>query len=48
MMVTDVDECNHRWVAGMMIVHPEDVAYVASVRPVECLHCEQPYSEGDM
>ena len=42
------DECpespyGHRWVAGMMYVHDEDVESVAAVRPVECERCEYVY-----
>lgn len=35
--------CRHRWVAGMMYVHDEDVAAVAAIRPVVCEKCDAPY-----
>lgn len=31
----------HAWVAGMMVVHPEDLASVAAHREVECEGCEK-------
>jgi hypothetical protein len=32
-------ECDHSWVAGMMVVHPEDLPATATTRTVECQHC---------
>jgi len=39
----DLDDhvCGHSWVAGMMIVHPEDLAEVAMMRDVECEYCDR-------
>jgi hypothetical protein len=37
------EDCLHEWTAGMMIVHDEDVAAVAALRPVECSKCELAY-----
>lgn len=43
-------ECSHEWVAGMMIVHPEDLDQVARERsrmrgcsPVTCSKCDEEY-----
>lgn len=33
--------CTHSWVAGIMVVHPEDLATVAGMRHVECQWCER-------
>ena len=35
------ERCDHEWVAGMMIVHPEDLAAVARDRKVECSKCDE-------
>lgn len=36
--------CDHGpWVAGFMVVHPEDLAAVAAVRKVVCGKCDQEY-----
>jgi len=42
-MDKDQEGCQHAWVAGMMYVHPEDLDYVASVRPVACEKCDEVY-----
>ncbi len=38
---------HHSWVAGMMVVHPEDVASVAAVREVVCETCDKVYDPDD-
>ena len=38
--------CRHSWVAGIMRVHDEDLDTVASMRRVECEHCEAVYVSG--
>lgn len=35
--------CDHSWVAGFMVVHPEDLAAVAAVRKVVCEKCDHRY-----
>lgn len=44
----DEPPCQHSWVAGMMVVHPEDLDMVARERArhgetVECAKCEEVY-----
>lgn len=41
-----MDICRHRWVAGMMYVHDEDLVSVARVRNVECERCEEVVGPG--
>ena len=38
--VVPVPQCQHSWVAGVMVVHDEDLATVAASRTVECERCE--------
>ena len=36
-------ECDHSWVAGFMVVHPEDLDAIAAMRPVICSWCDKIY-----
>jgi NAD-dependent dihydropyrimidine dehydrogenase PreA subunit len=38
----------HSFVAGMMVVHQEDVIYVASRRKIECERCEKAVGPNDV
>lgn len=46
--VPEADPCTagHLWTAGLVYVHPEDVAEVARVRPVTCQRCDRVYPAG--
>jgi hypothetical protein len=35
-----MNDCTHSWVAGMMVVHPEDLYEISRMRTVECQHCD--------
>jgi len=35
--------CSHSWVAGIMVVHVEDVESVSATRPVTCEKCDTVY-----
>lgn len=39
-------QLGHSWVAGMMRVHEEDLAFVAAQRQVECERCGYVYQSG--
>jgi len=39
-------ECSHTWVAGMMIVHREDLESVVAARDVECDNCDVEIRKG--
>lgn len=41
--VCPASEYGHSWVAGMMVVDPEDLATIAATRMVECEKCEYIY-----
>lgn len=43
--VQEACRCNHQWVAGMMVVHDEDVESVAAIRPVVCEKCDRSYND---
>jgi hypothetical protein len=37
-------KCNHQWVAGIAIVHSEDVEQIAKKRKVVCGKCDVSYN----
>lgn len=45
-LVADGAECLHDAVAGIMVVHDEDLESVAAVRRVTCHHCDWIYVAG--